>query len=120
MPEVRILLVDDQPAFRDAPRALLESRGNVGSEASSGEEAQAAVLSFGPDVVLLDVRLGGESGFEVARALTRAWPELAVVLVSVDTHASPEAVRAVGARGFVPKRQLHVVDLGAFLAPPNR
>jgi DNA-binding NarL/FixJ family response regulator len=114
--DVRFLIVDDQPAFREAARELLELRGHsVVAEAGNGTEALAAAAEFNPDAVLLDVRLGDESGFDIARALTNAWPELPVLLVSVDTGTSPEAARACGARGFVSKHQLHTVDLAALL-----
>src|SRR5689334_17237018 len=72
--EMRVLIVDDQAAFRDASRELLEKRGHVVAEAVDESEALRATARFDPDAVLVDVRLGGESGFDVARALTRAWP----------------------------------------------
>ena len=81
---MRVLIVDDQASFRAAARELLEARGHtVAAEAADGREAMAAAASTAPDVVLLDIGLGGESGFDVARALTQAWPELAVLLVSI-------------------------------------
>jgi DNA-binding NarL/FixJ family response regulator len=117
MCRVRILIVDDQAAFRDSVRDLFEGRGHVVADGSNGEEAREAIASFGPDLLLLDVRLGRESGLDVARALTASWPELAVVLISIDSRTSLDDARAAGARGFIPKQQLQAADLAAFLEP---
>jgi DNA-binding NarL/FixJ family response regulator len=111
---LRFLIVEDHPEAREAMRDLLEQSGHEVAEAASGSEAEAAVTRFDPEGVLVDLRLGGESGFDVARALTEARPELAVVITSVDSDdVSPERLRACGARGFVSKHRLHAVDLEA-------
>jgi DNA-binding NarL/FixJ family response regulator len=111
---LRFLIVEDHAEARDAMRDLLEQSGYEVAEAASGSEAEAAVTQFDPEGVLLDLRLGDESGFDVARALTDAWPNLAVVITSVDPDdVSPERLRACGARGFVSKHRLHAVDLAA-------
>src|SRR3954452_14293835 len=76
----RVLVVDDQAAFRDAARQLLERRGYaVVAEAGCAASALDAVERFAPDAVLLDVRLGDDDGFDVCRMLTRARPGLAVL-----------------------------------------
>jgi DNA-binding NarL/FixJ family response regulator len=107
-----VLIVDDQPCFRDAAWALVQARGHhVVAVAEDGSSALAA-LALAPDAVLLDVSLQQESGFDVAWALTRARPGLAVLLMSADaTGVRPEDVRECGARGFVLKRQLAAADL---------
>jgi DNA-binding NarL/FixJ family response regulator len=113
---VRFLIVDDHPLSRDALRELLEARGHaVVAEASDESGAMDAAARFTPDAVLVDLRLGDESGLDVARALTGAWPQLPIILLSADTGTSPEVVRACGARGFVPKDRLHTVDLAALV-----
>jgi len=81
------------------------------AEADNGKDAVAATRQSEPDVVLVDVRLGEESGYAVAKSLTSTWPGLAVLLMSVDSHASTELAGASGARGFVVKHRLHTVDL---------
>lgn len=119
---MRFLIVDDRPESREVVRELVERRGHeVVGEAGDGSGAMAAVERFEPDAVLLDVRLGGESGFDVARSLIARRPELAILLMSVDSHTSPELARACGARGFVPKQHLHTVDLQSLLEgePPK-
>lgn len=112
--DVRILIVDDQPVSREAIREVLEKRGHdIVAEAADRDAAMAAAAHFKPDAVLLDVRVGDESGFDIARRLTRSRPDLAVLLTSINPETSLEMVRASGARTFVPKHRLHTVDLSA-------
>jgi CheY-like chemotaxis protein len=64
------LIVDDNPGFLHAARALLEQEGiRVVGVASTGAEAVQRAAELHPDVTLLDIDLGGESGFDVARQL---------------------------------------------------
>ena len=102
---VRVLIVDDHPAFRAAARELLHGRGYaVVGEAGCAASAVDAGLRLEPDAVLLDIRLGDDSGFEVAWALGRACPGAAVLLVSSqDYGACRERLRFSGARGFLLK-----------------
>lgn len=86
------------------------------AEADNGEDAVTATTQSEPDVVLVDVRLGEESGYDVAKALTSTWPELTVLLMSVDSHASTELAGASGARGLVVKQRLHTIDLAELCA----
>ena len=112
----RVLVVDDEPTFRDAARRLLERRGYaVVAEAGSAASAFDAVERFSPQAVLLDVRLGDDDGFEVCRRLTRARPWLAVLLASTGEYEQcDELVESSGARGFVSKRKLLQTDFGQF------
>jgi two-component system, chemotaxis family, chemotaxis protein CheY len=112
----RVLIVDDQRAFREAARGLLERRGYlVVGEAPDGAVAVELGTRLLPDAVLLDVRLGEDDGFAVARELAEACPGAAVLLVSCDDHRDRAAeVAACGARGFVLKSQLAGADLAAF------
>ena len=112
----RVLVVDDEPAFRDAARQLLERRGYpVVAEAGCAASALDAVERFAPQAVLMDVRLGEDDGFEVCRRLTRTRPELAVVLASTgDYEHCHELLASSGARGFVSKTKLVDTDFGQF------
>jgi CheY-like chemotaxis protein len=87
-----VLVVDDEPDVRLVARVILNSAGYDVVEASSGEEALAALDEpLRPDVVLLDVRMPGIDGWEVLRRV-RAHPELGRVPVVVFTaHADPDA-----------------------------
>jgi DNA-binding NarL/FixJ family response regulator len=117
---LRVLIVDDQASFRRAAHALLELRGYaVVGEARCAESALEAVERARPDAVLLDVRLHRENGFDVARALTRARPALAVLLVSADDYRDCEDLMEYsGARGFVMKSELAAIDLARFWPDP--
>src|SRR4029450_12256271 len=67
---LRCLIVDDSPRFLDAARGLLEGHGvTVVRQAPSSAEALRRAEELRPDVTLLDIDLGGESGLELARRL---------------------------------------------------
>src|SRR4051794_37572142 len=63
---LRCLLVDDSARFLQAARALLEREGLVVDIALTGADALRRAGTFRPDVVLVDIDLGDESGFELA------------------------------------------------------
>ena len=111
-----MVIVDDQPVFREAARQLLAARGyDVVAEAGSAEGAVDAVERHEPHAVLLDVRLGEDDGLAVCSELTDARPDLAVLLASDAEYGDPEElVAGCGARGFVRKSHLHHTDLGQF------
>jgi CheY-like chemotaxis protein len=69
---VRCVIVDDNPDFLRAASALLERQGvTVVSIALTGAQAYRVCRELQPDVILLDVDLGGETGFDVARGLAQ-------------------------------------------------
>jgi DNA-binding NarL/FixJ family response regulator len=77
---LRCLLVDDNDAFLETARALLERQGvQVAGVASNIAGALRQARALRPDVVLVDIGLGEESGFELARLLAadgpRLWPD---------------------------------------------
>src|SRR5687768_5618146 len=83
---VRVLIVDDQDLFRRVARDVIDATPGFEpiGEASSGDECLQAVETLGPDLVLLDVRMPGMNGIEVARRLAATHPELPVVLISIE------------------------------------
>jgi len=87
----------------------------TGKHASSGSDDGSDRTSRRKELaVLLDVRLGEDDGFAVARALARSCPGAAVLLISNDDYCHRTArVEASGARGFMLKSQLAVADLAA-------
>src|SRR5690242_12472360 len=106
---LRCLIVDDNPRFLDAARGLLEREGvAVVGVASTGAEAAQRVEQLRPDVVLLDIDLGVESGFDVARQLHGdGRPAPRIILIS--THAEQDyadLIAASPALGFVAKTAL--------------
>jgi two-component system invasion response regulator UvrY len=85
-PIVRVLTVDDQAMFRSVARDVIDATPGFESvgEAASGDEALQAVDRLAPHLVLLDVRMPGLDGIEVARRLHSAHPETLVVLISIE------------------------------------
>jgi CheY-like chemotaxis protein len=107
---LRCVIVDDNPGFLRAARALLEQEGlRVVGVASTRTEALARAADLRPDVMLLDIDLDGDSGFEVARRLV-AEPGLAPGhLIMISAHGADDfadLVRAGPAIGFLGKPTL--------------
>jgi CheY-like chemotaxis protein len=102
----RVLIVDDNRLFLEAARDLLEREGLrvVGVAASSAEALQRAA-ELQPEVVLVDIRLGRDSGFDLARRLAaqqRGHP--AVILISTYSEADfLDLIAESPARGFLAK-----------------
>ena len=104
---VSVLTVDDQAAFREVARQVIEAtEGFVAvGEASCGEDALSAVERSEPDLVLLDVRMPGLGGIETARRITAEHPDVLVVLVSVaEISDLPAVVHGSGAAELVRKQ----------------
>lgn len=109
-----VLIVDDQAEFRLLAREVLEADDFVVlGEASDGTEAVAAERQLRPEVVLMDVRLGGGSGLTAAREMSRQTSPPAVVLTSTADYRSE--VERCGAVGFIPKARLSGGSLRALL-----
>jgi NtrC-family two-component system response regulator AlgB len=101
---VNILVVDDENTLRRTIRTTLESQGHAVAEAAAGGPAVERVRAARPDLVLLDLKLGRESGLDVLAELLRAAPGVGVVVItahaSIDTAV--EAMRR-GALDYLPK-----------------
>jgi two-component system, NarL family, invasion response regulator UvrY len=105
--EVGVLIVDDQPFFRNAARAVLGALPGFSAvaEASSGPEAIEAVDALAPDLVLLDVRMPGMDGIETTRRIKADHPETVVVLISIEDIAGvPSTASNCGAAALVRKQ----------------
>lgn len=106
---VQVLVVDDQPPFRAAARAVIARvQGfEIVAEATSGEEAVELVDKIRPGVVLMDINMGAMDGLEATRLITTAHPDTFVILVSTYTEADmPPAARTCGAMAYVNKDEL--------------
>ncbi|MFE6287934.1 response regulator [Streptomyces sp. NPDC057877] len=114
-----VLIVDDDPGFRAAARALLEADGDfVVTEAATGADALAAAAREPPDAVLLDIGLAGGDGFAVCRALCAAAPSVAVVLCSArEPELYGERIARSPAVGFLAKERLSAAALTRLAAP---
>lgn len=106
---LRCLIVDDNASFLKAAATLLERQGlDVVGIASNGADALVSARELRPDVVLLDIVLGAESGFEIARRLVDTDLDGTTVIL-ISTHAEADfadLIEATPAAGFVPKAQL--------------
>src|SRR5438093_11970670 len=91
---------------REGLKAMLEDTVvDVVAEAENIEQALDRIAAVGPDAVLLDVRLQGQSGLDACRLIVERFPGLAVVFLTVyeDEQYVFEALRA-GAKGYMLKR----------------
>lgn len=104
---VRCLIVDDNDGFLQAARARLNSEGiEVAGVASTSAEAVARVGELRPDVVLIDIRLGAECGFDLARQLagTRSTQRSEVIMISSYAQADYADMLTVSpCLGYIPK-----------------
>src|SRR6202163_3896498 len=98
-----ILVVDDEPQIRRVMRTALSGRGYVIREATTGEEAVAAVRKERPDLMLLDVNMPGIGGIEAARAI-REMCDAPIIMLTVR-NAERDKVIALdaGADDYVVK-----------------
>jgi CheY-like chemotaxis protein len=107
---LRCLIVDDSTPFLAAARRWLERQGiTVVGVASTVAEAVRQAAELRPDVVLVDIDLGGVSGFEVARQLqgTSGGDSFQVILISAYAEEDyAELIAASSAVGFLPKTTL--------------
>jgi DNA-binding NarL/FixJ family response regulator len=106
---LRCLIVDDNASFQDAAGRLLERQGvTVVGRASNAAEALRGAAKLHPDVVLVDIVLGRESGFDVARELVGSGGQDPTVIL-ISTHAEADfadLILQTPAAGFLAKSEL--------------
>jgi CheY-like chemotaxis protein len=106
----RCVIVDDNRDFLDAATRLLEHQGiNVVAVATSSAEGVQCVKDLQPDVTLVDIDLGEESGFDLVEKLHRNGFGAEVPTILISTHAEEdfaELVSASPALAFIPKAAL--------------
>jgi two-component system response regulator YesN len=103
---LKVMLVEDDDGFRRSLAGILMSRfpSIVLGEAADGAEAMEKVESFLPQLILMDIKLPGQSGLEVTRRIKALHPDVKVImLTSYDFPEYREAARASGAYGFLSK-----------------
>jgi response regulator RpfG family c-di-GMP phosphodiesterase len=91
-PQMKILLVDDEPALRELLRATFEGADVSVDEASSGQEAEERIRRRRPDVIVLDLRMPGMDGTELCTRL-QADPKTKSIPIVLLTGAAPEEAR---------------------------
>ena len=102
----RVLIVDDHPVVRQGLRSLLSQYPDIQvvGEADGSPAALGLIADLRPDVVLLDIRLAGPSGLELARQLRRSGAEARVIiLTSHDDEAYLMEAAQAGVHGYLLK-----------------
>ena len=118
---LRCLIIDDNPRFREATHTLLEAQGiDVVGGAGSATEALQQIAELRPDVALIDIDLGRESGLGLVHRLQEgdgraAFPK--VILISThDESEFADLIEATSAVGFVSKTELSAATICRTLA----
>jgi len=116
---LRSLLVDDNDAFLEAASVLLEREGvTVVGVASNTAEALRQARALGLDVILVDIGLGDESGFDLACLLTRDGQGGRAEVVLISSYAETDYADLIAdspAAGFLPKSDLSAQAIGRIL-----
>ena len=124
-----VLIVDDSRLFLEAARGLLEREGlRVVGVAATSAEALRQAEELQPEVVLVDIMLGGESGFELARRLAGDHRDGGPAVILISTFSEADFAGPIAespAAGFLPKQELSahairwIVDGRAPGSPPG-
>jgi DNA-binding NarL/FixJ family response regulator len=119
-----LLIVDDNLQFLAAARRLLEGEGmHVVGVASTSAEALRCARELRPDVTLVDVDLGEENGFDLARQLTEAAGASGRRVIMISAYPAQDLgdlVDSGPAVGFLSKSQLSATAILELLEPDNR
>jgi DNA-binding NarL/FixJ family response regulator len=125
---MRLLIVDDNESFLEVARVLLEREGlRVAGVASTSADAFRQLEALHPDVILVDVFLGEESGLELSRRLAEDGLSDKATVILISTHTEADLGDLIGANpaaGFVSKAELsanavrRIVD-GSSASPPT-
>jgi two-component system, NarL family, nitrate/nitrite response regulator NarL len=106
----RVLIVDDNRLFLETARVLLDRQGlPVVGVALTKAEALSQAEKLQPDLVLVDIMLGQESGFELARDLVEQDCDGGTTVIMISTHAEADFAELIAespARGFLAKSEL--------------
>lgn len=100
----KILVVDDEREVRLVIQEFLTGKGYEVRVASNGLEGLAALETFTPDVVLLDMAMPEMDGLETLRRISASYPSLPVIMVTVNADIETTSkVLQLGAADYVPK-----------------
>src|ERR1041384_5565076 len=106
--KARILLVDDHPIVRKGLGQLIEQEPGleVCGEAEDATQAQKAITSLKPDIVVLDLSLKGANGLELLKILRTRHPKIPVLILSMyDESLYAERALRAGAKGYLMKQE---------------
>ena len=119
----RVLLIDDQPIFRDIIRAMLDRAGGfeVVCEREDGTQAANSYREIQPDAVIMDVQMPRMNGFEAVGGILGVDPHAVVILTSMKQEDEYKRLaEEAGAAAFYPKRQLDVEVVRDLIARHHR
>ena len=110
---LRCLIVDDRPSFSEAARELLTDQGvAVVATAASSAEALQRIQELRPDVALVDIDLGEESGFDLARRIAEDGSAVRVILISThDEREFKKLIESSPTVGFLAKTELSAENI---------
>jgi CheY-like chemotaxis protein len=122
---IRCLIVDDNQRFAQTASEILKEDGiDVLAVASGSREAVRLARELRPDLALVDIDLGGESGLDVARRLRADdGGALADAVILISTHAHEEFAELIAASpaiGFLAKAELSAEAIEALLGQPGQ
>jgi CheY-like chemotaxis protein len=107
---LRVLIVDDNASFLQAARAVLQREGvSVAAVASNAADALREAEQLAPEVILVDIMLAGESGFELARRLVEQNQNGDRAVILISTHAEADFADLIAespATAFLPKSEV--------------
>ena len=117
---IRCLIVDDNSSFRQEMGGLLKEQGlEVVGGAASAAEALQQIAELGPDVALIDIDLGRDSGLSLATRLGETPGPAVPNVILISTHdggAYAELIERSSALGFLPKTELSGAAIRRMLA----
>ncbi len=127
---IKVLIVDDHRMFREGVRKRLSrlSRFRVVGEAASADEALKIMKETSPAIVILDIRMPGASGIDLARRLRHDWPEVKILVLSgYDFDQYVRALSRIGIQGYLLKdsaqealvEALDEIAAGGVVLPPK-
>ena len=106
MAEIRIVIADDHPLFRQGLRRILDSEEDlyIEKEVGDGQEALATAKELLPDVMLMDVNLPSMNGLQVTREIKSYMPSISVIILTAydDDQQLFHSIRA-GASAYYSK-----------------
>lgn len=106
MEKIKIILVDDHQMFRDGVKSVLSDEENMDviGEVGNSNDLYELLKSEKPNVIITDISMPGISGIELAKYVSKNYPEINILILSM--HSNEEFITkslAAGANGYLPK-----------------
>jgi two-component system response regulator DegU len=112
--QMRVLIVEDDRAFRKLLKYVLKDIAEVVGECTDGSECVEAYATLLPDIVLMDMQMKKVDGLAATRQIIEQWPDAKVLIVTAHNDESlRKATMDAGAQGYLLKESLF--DVGSWL-----